>query len=1791
METQQVKITSLSAATLLSKETPAVRNPGFLEGTLAYMSPEQTGRMNRSLDYRTDFYSLGVTFYEMLTGQLPFLTTNSMELVHDHIARVPTPPHLISRSSENREIEERDCPEAVSNIVMKLLAKNAEERYQSTYGLKVDLETCLTQLQENGHISCFSLGQHDVSSKLLIPQKLYGREQEVAVLLAAFARASGNEEQPSTAYDRKELILVTGYSGIGKSSLVNEVHKPIVQKHGYFIAGKFDQFKRNIPYSGWVQAFQDLIRQLLTESFEELQTWRAAILEAVGMNSQVIIDVIPELELIIGQQPTVAAPKTTEFQHQFNRVFKQLAGVFAQPEHPLVIFLDDLQWIDLASLKLFQLLMTDSDIQHLLLIGAYRDNEVSATHPLMTTLEEIERTKAVVNQINLRPLDLSHVTQLISDTLHCEVERCQPLVTIAFQKTAGNPFFLTQLLETMHQENLLFFDFSRGCWQWDLQQIRDRNILDDVVELMVYKIQQLGEAVPTVLALAACVGNQFDLNALSIVHQKPPLETANDLWRALQAGLILPSSDTYLVPQVVDRLDRDASFVLPTVNYKFLHDRVQQAAYALIPSDRKSEVHLEIGKLLLRNTSPEELEDNIFEIVNQLNIGLELITDQPEKNTLAKLNLLAGQKAKAATAYEAAVRYLTIGCELLADNSWQEDYELTLALYVEATEAEYLSTHFEQANQLAEVVLHQSKSVLDKVQIYERQIQFYISQNQLHQAVELGLKVLRMLGMVIPEHLIQQSIVMESLCTQMMMRGKQIEDLSSLPEMTNPEKLAVMRVSRSVIAAAYMAVPQLYPLLVLKALNFSLRHGNSSMSPLTYSQYGVYLCTNGDAEAGYRGGQLALRLLEQFDAYTLKCKVYFLFSAFIKHRKEPIRETVNVLLEAYQSGFAVGDIEFACYSVSFHYMHLFFVGESLGFVAQKQAQYLELMTKLKQEFQIIFIGIWRNFVLGLMGDLAESYRLEGEQFDEVGVIGYFTETNNYQSLFFVHHTKSVLSYFLQDYAQAAISAELAEKYVETVSGMVVLAEHRFYHALILLEMYSTASNSEQRHILRRVRSHQKVMKQWAVHAPANYQHQYDLVEAETARVAGRALEAMNLYDRAGQDAREHGYIQVEALANELAARFYLSLDKPKIANPYLEAAVTCYEQWGAMAKVASLKSSYPHLSTQLASRSPNTVEMTPIASITPDHPRVLDYETVIKASQALSKEMVLSNLLERFMQILVENAGARTGFFITKKDNQFVIEAQVEVNDSEAIMLHSMPMNTASQHLPMTLIHYVERTREDVVLNNASLEGRFTSDPYIVQHRSKSILCLPIIHQGKLTGILYLANDLVAGVFTPDRLEILKLLTAQVAISIENARLYTQLEQQVQERTAQLQRSLTFEATLKRITDKVRDSLDESQILQTTVEELAIVLGVDCCDAGIYDSEHQTSTIQYEYTTSMDSIQGQVIQLDTMPDLYAQLLQGQDFQFCMIIPETLRSKHQFAMLACPIVDNEGTLGDLWLFRPKEAAFSELEIRLVQQVANQCAIAIRQARLYQAAQTQVQTLEELNQLKDDFLSTVSHELRTPISNMKMAIYMLNQIPDPERQQRYLNILQYECAREAELINDLLDLQRLAVGTMSLNLETIQLQEWLPESLEPFYERTENRQQHLQVDIAPDLPPLTSDPASLSRIVAELLNNACKYTPPGEWIRIMIRIKAAMVGSQEPRYASLVISVSNSGVEIPVSELPHVFDRFYRVAGADRWKQGGTGLGLALVQKLVDHLGGTIRVESTTNLTCFTVELPL
>ncbi|MBD1815535.1 AAA family ATPase [Microcoleus vaginatus DQ-U2] len=1397
--TLKIKIADFSIASLLMQEKYLASNPDRLEGTLAYMSPEQTGRMNRAIDYRTDFYSLGVTFYEMLTRQLPFQTTDAMELVHSHIAKIPALPHELDPT----------IPKVVSDIVMKLLAKTAEDRYQSAYGIKADLEACLTQLQTNGRIKDFILGQHDIFAKFQIPQKLYGRALEIATLNAAFERISQGTS---------EMILVSGYSGIGKTALINEIDRQIVRQKGYFTSGKCDQFKRGIPYAALIQAFQTLIRQLLTESKEKVEIWKNKLLKALGTNGRVIIEVIPEVELIIGEQPPVPQLESGDSQNRFYLVFQKFLGVFTSKKHPLVLFIDDLQWVDSASLKLLQLLMMSLDSQYFLLIGAYRDNEVNETHSLRLLLNEIQKAGVKVNPIDIQPLNTVQVNELIADTLHCELKRALPLAEIVFNKTAGNPFFVTQILKTFYQDNLLSFDLNAGKWQWDIQRLKQVKMTENVVELMVKKIEKLPSFTQNVLKVAACIGNTFTLNDLAIVNEKSLSSTATELWQALQENLIFPLSGAYKIPlanalnttlTLVDESENQSNLSL-NIEYKFLHDRVQQAAYSLISPDKKKALHLKVGQLLLTNTQTTEIEEKIFDIVNHLNIAIELITNQKIPHNLAELNLFAARKAKAAAAYELAQRYLNLGLELLAEDSWHSNYELTFFLHIEAVEVEYLNGNFETSNFLGDIILKQASSLLEKVKTYEIKIQFYISLNQMQAALDTSLLVLEMLGEPLVEKLPEEL---------------DIGNLSNLPEMADPDKLAAMRILVKAITPAYVMNPALLSPIVFTMVNICIRYGNSSLSTFAYTFYGLLLCSSIDnIESGYQFGQVGINLVEKFNAKEVKTKVYELFYGHIKHWVSHARETIEPLQETVPYGLESGDLEYAGYAAIYTSVYPFFVGEHLNEVCAKQTIYTNLLVNLKQNYLSLAIIIWRQLVWKLLNKTENECRAIGNLFDEEAMLPLFTESNNGALLFSTYFSKSIFLYLLQNYAEAVTYAKLADRYSGYVAGVIHTGQQNFYYSMILLARCSFLGEVEREINLQQVELNQIRLKKWSLYSPVNYEHKYYLVEAEKAKILGHILSAMEYYDLAIQGAKEQGYIHEEALANERASEFYRSLGREKIAQIYLVDSYYCYVRWGAIAKVKDLELRYPQLQS-LTSNETSSRELTVTTSSSSIATKadVLDLATIIKASQALAGEIVLDKFLDKLLKVVMENAGAQTSCLVLETDGILTLKATGSV-EQEQITSWSSTSIENSQSLPVSLINYVARTKENVVLNNAAKEGIFVKDSYIIKAQVKSILCTPVINQNKLIAIIYLENNFTVGAFTSARLEIVKILTTQIVISLENALLYKDLEEysrtleeKVEERTLELSEK---NDKLKDQAIKLQKALDElkeaqAQLIQT----------------------------------------------------------------------------------------------------------------------------------------------------------------------------------------------------------------------------------------------------------------------------------------------------------------------------------------------------------------------------------------
>ncbi|WP_264320039.1 trifunctional serine/threonine-protein kinase/ATP-binding protein/sensor histidine kinase [Zarconia navalis] len=1348
--------------------------------------------MNRGIDYRTDFYSLGVTFYELLTGKLPFESDDPMELVHCHIAKSPMP------LGNGEEI-----PQVLSKLVLKLMAKNAEDRYQSALGLKYDLEKCLSQWKETGCIEPFELGERDLCDRFIIPEKLYGREQEVEMLLAAFERvAAGNTE----------LMLVAGFSGIGKTAVVNEVHKPIVRQRGYFIKGKFDQFNRNIPFSAFVQAFRNLIGQILSESDAELTHWKTQILEAVENSGQVLIDAIPELESVIGKQPPVPELSGSAAQNRFNLLFEKFIAVFTTKEHPLVIFLDDLQWADSASLNLMKVLMNESESGYLLVLGAYRDNEVFPAHPLMLTVDELEKQKVSLHTLTLNPLSQTDINQLVADTLECASEVAQPLCELTYHKTKGNPFFTTQFLQGLYSDGHITFNLDDRYWQCNLTQVRQLALTDDVVEFMATQLRKFPTQTQDILKIAACIGHQFDLVTLSVVCKQPQDTVAIDLWPSLQAGLVIPEGETYKFFQKEDiatKLERS-----PTVSYRFLHDRVQQAAYRLIPDLDKQKTHYQIGKLLQQATTPTDREKKIFDVVNHLNYGIDLVTDATERQQLVELNWLACQKAKGNTAYGAAHQYVTTALQLLGPTGWQDRYNLSLSLNNTLAELNLLIGDFAAMDEAIETILLQSQSLLDRITAYRIRIQKYFFQNKLETAISIGIEVLQKLGIDISFQPTEAEI------NRFIQRGREstqgisIPDLLDLPEMKDPERLAIAEIATQILSPSNMVNPPLFPILVSLLVDLSVCYGNIANSAYIYGCYGVIACNFfKEIEMGVALGRLAADLDRHPVTKTLKGRGMMMCGTFLEHRHAHLKNTLEILSVGYQMSLEVGDLEFVGHNAQMYCFNAFWSGYPLHSLQKETDAYISVLSNANQALQESYTRPIGQVCSNLLGRVEQPWVLIGETLDESEWVKHLIANREIGGLSFFHLYKIFLCFLFEELLLASDHVAKIQEYVSGLGGFVLEAEYYFYSSLVML---ATISPDSQEESLDRVTKNQIQLRDyWAKYAPMNHQHKMDLVEAEKSRVLGRNYEAGDYYDRAIAGAKENKYIQEEALANELAAKFYLDWGfdpsrasghrsagpngKEKVAAGYMQEAYYCYARWGAKAKTDALERRYPNLllpilqaavqtlnpietlATLAASnRSIHAITQTSCSS-TSSINTTLDFAAILKASQALSSTIQLDELLRQLTQIILQNAGGdRCALILPESDGKWYVAA---IATSDTTELCSEPLQD-NPRLPVRLIQYVKNTQEIVVIDDLNTDLPVIDD-YLHQRQPKSLLCLPIFDRGNAIGILYLKNRSTSGAFTSDRILVLNFLCTQAAISLENARLY----QQAQDYAQQLERS------------------------------------------------------------------------------------------------------------------------------------------------------------------------------------------------------------------------------------------------------------------------------------------------------------------------------------------------------------------------------------------------------------------
>ena len=1418
--TRQVKLIDLSLATRLSQEPHRLLVPTALEGTLAYMSPEQTGRMNRVVDSRSDLYSFGVTLYELLTGALPFSASEPAEMIHNHLARTPAP------------VRERDpaIPVVLSELVMKLLAKAAEDRYQTARGLGADLKECLHRLRAGGQIAPFPLGQSDLVGELRISQRLYGREKETAALLAASERVHRGAV---------ELILLSGGPGVGKSALVQESYKDINQRSSYFIRGKFDQLGRHVPYAPIAHAFQQVIRQRLADPPEALESWKRELLSAVGSSGQLLINLIPELGLILGPQPEVPELGPTESTNRFNLVFQSLVRAFATAQHPLILFLDDLQWADPASLKLLQTLLGDPDRGHLLVVGAYRDQDVDASHPLWLHLGELRKAGATMEEHTLRPLELEHVTALLADTLSQDPEQLLPLSRLVLDKTQGNPFFLGQFLETLFRDQRLAFDGQAGAWRWDLHGIAETQVTDNVVDLVADKLRRLSPSTQRLLMLAACIGHQFDIGVLSSLDARSPSSCAAELWEALREGLILPLDSEYrFLPSGPEPDAEPLGDVIATsfhVSCRFLHDRVQQAAYGLIPEGDRQTLHLRIGRRLKEQRGPEQGDEGLFEIVNHMNHGAALLAGAGERRELAQLNLAAGKRAKANAAYATAAGYFEAGVGLLEDGGWESEPALAFSLHAERAECEYLSGRFQEAESLFDVLLARARSASEQAHVHSLRIVLYTTLGKFTEAIDAGRTGLALFDVHLPAAEAEQQAALGAAFSQIEANraGSTIEELLDAPTMTSAHHATVSKLLMDLIAPAYFTSPILFSLITAQLVNVSQQHGNSDLSPFGYLSYGFLLAAAMERPAdAYAFGQLGLAVHEKLHNPSLTCRLHFLFGIY-QHLCKPLRTAVPHLLQSLHSGLETGDLtyaSFACHHIGFTRMGL---GDELAAVREEVDRYLALMKRTQDVVSIRTLTITRQAIANLEGRTDGPLTLDDAHFSEQRFLAEAEAAGFTMGRCYYYFTRLQLLFLHGDYEGARAMADKAAPLEGSAFGLYYRTELPLYSCLTLAALHRPdAPADEQARAVEAMRRHHARIAAWAQGCPENFEHQRLLVEAELARVEGREAEAIGLHELAISAAQQSGFWHHAAIASELVARLHRSRRRAPLASFYLREAHYGYLRWGAVAKARALVEQHPELASELAPPPRSRAAVALSASSSSSAAWLdLDVETMIRTAQAIATETRLDKVLDQLMRSVLINAGAQRGFLLVPEGDQLTIVASMQTGPDAVRVGLSTPLR-ADAELATTVVRYVARSRETVVLDNAGADPRFAADPYVSALPARSILCLALLHQGRLPGILYLENNAVLNAFTATRVELLRVLSSQAAIAMENARLYAEaqrtsselqrsnegLEFQVNQRTLELRQA--NERLQSGLTSRERAALQE-EIIVTQSARLA----------------------------------------------------------------------------------------------------------------------------------------------------------------------------------------------------------------------------------------------------------------------------------------------------------------------------------------------------------------------------------
>jgi len=1343
IEQDIVQIIDFDLAVKLSKEKREYQNSGVLEGSLLYISPEQTGRMNRNIDYRTDFYSLGVVLYELLTGSKPYEAEEMLEQIYSIIAKEAVSPHQLTGGRISR---------ALSGIIMKLLEKSSEDRYRSAYGIKADLNKCLAGQED------FVIGAEDRLNMFRIPQKIYGREQETVQLVDAFRKSVRGNPQ---------IMLVSGDAGVGKTALVHELLQYISQEKGLFAEGKFDQYNRSVPYSALIQAFRRLISQLLDSPDEDYKNRiKLSLKKALDGNGALIAGLIPELAKWIGVQPEMERLNPAEETNRFFMTFGNFIEGITRNERPLVLFLDDVQWADLSSLQLVEKLVLENHLRKCYIICSYRHNEVPQGHPLFASIARLASTREA-GQIQLNSLAAGDIEHLLADTLYTDSGRVEKLAGIIYKRTKGNSFFVNESLKDLYRNGLLFFDDLNGIWSWKLESILNLPVNDNVVDFLMMRLGNLPEDIRKILMLCASIGNVFDFGILALIGEEPREVLARAIIRAVEEDIILPENAQYTI--FINALLEQEALQEEQVHirFRFQHDRLQQAFYQMLDNETGKRLHLTIGRLLLAHLESAEAEEKIVDIAAHMNKGLEYINDPAEINEVIDLNWIAAQRAKDAFGYDSAFVLLGAAISLLNPEAWLDKEQRTANIYRLYAECGYLTHYVEDADKACALLIAHTGDRTALAQIYEMQANHYMYLGMMKESIAAGRQGLQVMGIRIPEKVGMASVLKEFLKIKAALRGKTIEGIFAAGEMKEPEMKLVMRLLINFIPPAFISgETSLFGYIVLTKVGLTLKYGNSPESALAFIGYGMLLSGFGDIKGAFDYGRLGIRINDKFNDAQWKGATHVLYTLFCHAWTEPWNTLRDWFTVSMDSSLRTGDLMYLAHS-SF-YVNLWNPEMDIPTNLQESVRTIAMIENTKYKESLATAKLARQYFLNIAGELTDTPSFDDGNFSESAYLVQLENAKYYSGIAIYYIYKMKLLFTYESYQEALEYMDKAYKIIGTLAGSAFMEEFALYTFLNLAYCYEKLSGAQKVKAKSRMRKEYGRVRKWARHAPQTFlQHEY-LMKAEWARIAGKDEQAGHYYDLAIGASEQGGFVRYKALTNELAAKFYYRKEYKEFAAYLLRQSVFYYSVWGAKGKIRQLGEHYPELV-----RNMNFKEFLHGRTVT-DFTESVDLDSMIMASQAISKEIELNNLLGALMEIVIKNAGAQRGCILMTSNSNLMVEGEYKPDEDKiSVIVHEHSNNHS---LPESILKHVEESKESIIYNDAYSESPFVNDPYIVGNQPKSLVCMPLINQNKTIAIIYLENNLVTGAFTKERMKIINILSREMVFSLENASLYSDLE-------------------------------------------------------------------------------------------------------------------------------------------------------------------------------------------------------------------------------------------------------------------------------------------------------------------------------------------------------------------------------------------------------------------------------